>query len=193
MGELDFYVEPSFSVYYPDMVYVNPQTIEVDLLLVLNGGYICIELKDNPAKAHEDSLKYFINALAPQPVIYMSKKPLEKGESQVQLPNPLLIPPDNELILKNQLLSELEKWRQKVGEFEEERRDFFSLDNFLCMLLLYASPMVCKEVLEKVPPFDEKKLSPLIRRRISLVMRAKGLNFSDEIKEEGEERKKKRR
>jgi hypothetical protein len=176
------FLEASFSLYHPDMVYANPKVVEVDLLLVFNGGYACLELKKKPSDAHRDSLKFFVNGLAPQPVVYVSKRSIRKGESELGISNPLVIP-HGEISFKECLLDKLREWREKFDGFFEERRELFSIDNFLCMLLLYASPKICRLLLDEVLSDEEKNLSPLIKRRISLIKRAKGLDNSTGLEE----------
>jgi hypothetical protein len=159
------------------MVYSNPRIAEIDILLLLRGGYVCVELKEGPQRAPEDSLKFFQNGLGSQAVLYISKKPLERGEaSNVGVLNPLVIARDNFSIDK------LNEWMEHSTEFYKKRREFFSIDNFLCALLMYGSPAVCsllfpdKKDPDSIAPFDEfEGLDSFIKYRISLIKLVKGL------------------
>jgi len=176
------YLEPSFIVYYPDIVYTNPRIAEIDILLLLNGGYICIELKKDPQESPKDSLKFFSDGLGSQAVLYISSKPLgPEAISGVGILNPLIISRDNFPFEK------LKKWREYLTKFFEERRKFFSIDNFLCTLILYGSPEICNLLLsekgdsDSIVPFDRpRELNDLIRHRISLIKCVKGLAPSPE-------------
>jgi hypothetical protein len=186
------YLEPSFVVYYPDIVYTNPRIAEIDILLLLNGGYICIELKKDPQESPKDSLKFFSDGLGSQAVLYISSKPLgPEVISGVGILNPLIISRDNFAFEK------LKKWREYLTKFCAERHKFFSIDNFLCTLILYGSPEICNLLLsekgdsDSIVPFDRpRELNDLIRHRISLIKCVKGLtahppseNYIDKIVE----------
>jgi|GEM_PF-4695642 len=175
------HIEPSFHLYHPDMVYSNPRIAEIDILLLLNGGYVCIELKEEPQSSPIDSLKFFQNGLGSQAVLYMSKKSLGHGEaSNVAVLNPLII-------TREDFISEkLKEWVDNLPKFRKKRREFFSIDNFLCALLLYGSPGICNLLLpskresykgpDLVVPFDRSEdLDDFIKYRISLIKLVKGL------------------
>jgi hypothetical protein len=137
------YVEPAFTLYYPDMVYSNPRIAEVDLLVIFEGGYACVELKRRETRAAEDSLKYFVIGLAQQPVFYAH------GGSQSELgtvhhPTPFLVPWEK---LRQQLVGDESQLRSYVESVAEGRGELFSLDNFLRLLLVYGSPSVCEALL----------------------------------------------
>lgn len=138
------YVEPAFTLYYPDMVYSNPRIAEVDLLLIFEGGYVCVELKKKASKAPEDSLKYFVNGLAQQPVFYVYSE--RENFGGIQYPAPSLIPRKG-LDFLDGLIGGEGDLRSYMHLVKEERGKLFSLDNFLRLLLIYGSPSVCKSIL----------------------------------------------
>jgi len=168
------WVEPAFTLYYPDMVYSNPLIAEVDLLLMFEGGYACVELKREAPDAPRDSLKYFVNGLAQQPVFYAH--PEFKGDfGGMQYPTPFLTS-------LSKLLSKL------VGEdpccvnsMVEERRKLFSLDNFLRLLLIYGSPNACKGILDHDFLSRLANEFQLVRTRFLQIHKVKLLRREDDI------------
>jgi hypothetical protein len=155
------------------MVYANPLIAEIDLLLILEGGYICIELKKKSSEVPQDSLKYFVNGLAQQPVFYTSKDYGKKFDGDVS--SPLLMP-------QKELLDELEmeNLRSHMELVTEGRKKMFSLDNFLRLLLVYGSPNVCESILDS--KFFQKLSDEfqLVRIRRSQIKKAKSLASEDD-------------
>jgi len=172
-------VELAFTLYYPDMVYSNPLIAEIDLLLIFEGGYVCAELKKEPSKALKDSLKYFVNGLAQQPVFYLYDK--GRGLGEERYPNPFLISQENSALL-NELKGEgREKIRSYMDLVIRERKKLFSLDNFLRLLLVYGSPSVCKGIFNSTFFQKLSKEFQLINTRYSQICKVKLLNHVDDI------------
>jgi hypothetical protein len=160
--------ELAFTLYYPEMVYANPRVAEIDLLLIFEGGYVCVELKKKSSEATHDSLKYFVNGLAQQPVFYASKNYEKKFDGDLSPPF---------LISQKELLDKLgvENLRSYMELVIEGREKMFSLDNFLRLLLVYGSPNVCRCILDSK---FFRKLSDefqLVKIRRSQIKKAKSL------------------
>jgi hypothetical protein len=151
------------------MVYSNPRIAEVDLLVIFEGGYACIELKRHASRAAEDSLKYFIIGLAQQPVFYAH------GGSQGELgtvhhPTPFLVAWEE---LRQQLVGDESQLSSYVESVAEGRKELFSLDNFLRLLLVYGSPSICEALLSS--PFLSRlsKKFQLVETRYSQICAVK--------------------
>ncbi|MCC6050971.1 MAG: hypothetical protein LM580_09705, partial [Thermofilum sp.] len=151
------------------MVYSNPRIAEVDLLVIFEGGYACIELKRHASRAAEDSLKYFIIGLAQQPVFYAH------GGSQGELgtvhhPTPFLVLWEK---LRQQLVGDESQLSSYVESVAEGRKELFSLDNFLRLLLVYGSPSICEALLSS--PFLSRlsKKFQLVETRYSQICAVK--------------------
>jgi hypothetical protein len=163
------YVEPAFTLYYPDMVYSNPRIAEVDLLVIFEGGYACVELKRRASRAAEDSLKYFVISLAQQPVFYAHSG--SQGElGTVHHPTPFLVPWEK---LRQQLVGDESQLSSYVESIAEGRKELFPLDNFLRLLLVYGSPSVCEALLSS--PFLSRlsEKFQLVKTRFSQICAVK--------------------
>jgi hypothetical protein len=159
------------------MVYSNPLIAEIDLLLIFEGGYVCIELKRRALEALKDSLKYFVNSLAQQPVFYLCDE--ERDVSRGRYPNPFLISQKNSDFL-NKLKKDKEGIRSYMDIVVRGREKLFSLDNFLRLLLVYGSPNVCKGIFDSAffrTLFNEFQL---IKIRHSQICKVKLLNRVDD-------------
>jgi hypothetical protein len=151
------------------MVYSNPRIAEVDLLVIFEGGYACVELKRRASNAAEDSLKYFVIGLAQQPVFYAH------GGSQGELgtvhhPTPFLVPWEK---LRQQLVGDESQLRSYVKSVAEGRGELFSLDNFLRLLLVYGSPSVCKALLSSTFLSKLSEKFQLVKTRFSQICAVK--------------------
>jgi hypothetical protein len=151
------------------MVYSNPYIAEVDLLLIFKGGYTCVELKRRASNAAEDSLKYFLSGLAQQPVFYAHGES-QSGLSAVQHPTPFLIPWEE---LRQWLVGDVNQLSSYMESIAEGRKELFSLDNFLRLLLVHGSPSVCEALLSS--PFLSRlsKKFQLVETRFSQICAVK--------------------
>jgi hypothetical protein len=151
------------------MVYSNPRIAEVDLLVIFEGGYACVELKRRASDSAEDSLKYFVIGLAQHPVFYAH------GGSQGELgtvhhPTPFLVPWEK---LRQQLVGDESQLHSYVKSVAEGRGELFSLDNFLRLLLMYGSPSVCKALLSSTFLSKLSEKFQLVKTRFSQICAVK--------------------
>jgi hypothetical protein len=151
------------------MVYSNPRIAEVDLLVIFEGGYACVELKRLTSDSAENSLKYFVIGLAQQPVFYAH------GGSQSELstvlhPTPFLMPWKE---LRQQLVEDESQLRSYVESVAEGRGELFSLDNFLRLLLVYGSPSVCEALLSSHFLSELSEKFQLVKTRFSQICAVK--------------------
>ncbi len=174
------WAEPSFVVYYPDTVYANPSILEIDLLLIFEGGYACVELKERPSRAVYDSLKFYVNGLASQPILYAAAlgKPEERRSLRSEMgkqgvANPLIV---NWFGICRRIAKLIS--RRGIETLMNERHKLFSLDNFLCAMLIYGSPRVCRALVADLKWLGER--FELVDLRLKLLEAAKGLEGAKE-------------
>jgi hypothetical protein len=162
------------------MVYSSPNIAEIDLLLIFEGGYVCVELKrKKTSKALKDPLKYFVNGLAQQPVFYVYDEGMSPSEERI--PNPFLLSQENSDFLNELKGESREKIRSYMALVIRERKKLFSLDNFLRLLLVYGSPSVCKGIFNSTFFRKLSKEFQLVKTRYSQICKVKLLNHVDDI------------
>jgi hypothetical protein len=176
-------IEPAFKIYYFDMVYSYPQVLEIDLLITFRGGIVAIELERNGLKnAIQKSLKYFVNGLARYPVVYCYKS-IEDSKylSREGISPPVIV---GDLKLGDQDLFEmfLKDYMQIHDIKEKERAEIFSIDNFLCSLLIYGAPIICEKLLTDIFMKHVIESSNLIQQRIKVINEVKRLKINFESK-----------
>jgi len=172
-------IEPGFKIYYFDMVYSYPQVLEIDLLVTFKGGMIAIELERSGLKnAIQKSLKYFVNGLARYPVVYCYKSIEDSNSlSSEGISAPIIV---GELRLGDQDFFNIQIHNIK----EKERAEIFSIDNFLCSLLIYGAPIICEKLLTDIFMKHVVESSNLIQQRIKVINEVKRLKINFESKHE---------
>ncbi|MCL7390193.1 MAG: hypothetical protein LZ173_09755 [Thaumarchaeota archaeon] len=176
-------IEPGFKIYYFDIVYSYPQVLEIDLLITFRGGIVAIELERNGLKnAIQKSLKYFVNGLARYPVVYCYKS-IEDSKylSSEGISAPIIV---GDLKLGDQDFFEmfLKDYMQIHDIKEKERAEIFSIDNFLCSLLIYGAPIICEKLLTDIFMKHVIESSNLIQQRIKVINEVKRLKINFESK-----------
>ena len=155
--------ERSFHVYYFDMIYSNPAIVEIDVLLMLRGGLVAIE-EEKGEPGEGDILKIigkqFDKGEGGLPIFY---SPEGRNVANLKVTN--IYPFDREEI--NRILNKTKEFEVK----EEERAEVFSLDNFLCALLLFGAPAVIQSLVGWI----EKNFGnfKLIKRRCEVLREVK--------------------
>jgi len=174
------FVEPSFIVYYPDMVYANPKILETDLLLVLKGACIFVEIEDSLSPKSivtKWAGKQLDSGLLAQPILYFVPSQEEAKDPPIAdspCSPPILLPkPMLKALVKNELKPLIE---EIIKELQDWRAKCFSLDNFMCILLAYSSPVVCKWLVgeAELGRYAEEGFG-LLAKRIEMLNVAKGL------------------
>lgn len=149
------WVEPSFSVYYLDIVYSCPTVLEIDFLVIFKGALLSIEVEDRPTNIPRKSLKYFVNGVCRHPVIYSninssSDKDKTKCDTSwvlgINIAMPTLIDCST---IRDWLKNFLENNKRFIFQMKYERSQLFIIDNFMCALLIYSSPLICNTLIMK--------------------------------------------
>jgi hypothetical protein len=168
------WVEPTFTLYYPDMVYSNPLIAEIDLLLIYEGGFVCVELKRKASDVAADSFKFFVNGLAPQPVFYVYS---EASHLSLHYMKPFTASWDQLRDLVGDML--------RVDEQAiRERERLFSLDNFLRILLIFGSPGISDAVSHVKFLKVLSEASPLVKKRFLQIKAVRGMKLDKKISEQ---------
>lgn len=146
------WVEPSFSIYYFDMVYSHPVVLEIDFLAIFKGALLSIEIEKNLGEIPRKSLKYFVNGACRHPVLYSSGtiSSIKSGKLWTQETNistPTLVSYSVIRCWLKQFL-DLENYKYNNIKWKLERNKLFVIDNFMCSLLLYGSPSICNILLK---------------------------------------------
>lgn len=183
------WVEPSFSIYYFDIVYSYPKILEIDFLVVFKGGLLSIEierkrkLKDAVAK----SLKYFVNGACRIPTIYLIDDSIANDGtpklSEISLSTPSLV--DKSKISKIFKCSEFRELLKKsrdciFNKMIHERKQLFTINNFIRTLLIYGSPLICRILLDRNGILKHVIDSfGLVQMNVELIQQAKLLKGGD--------------
>ncbi|MEM1583717.1 MAG: hypothetical protein QXF28_07335 [Nitrososphaerota archaeon] len=181
------WVEPSFSIYYLDIVYSYPAILEVDFLSIFKGALLSVEVENEPTNIPRKSLKYFVNGVCRYPVVYFSiNSSSDKDETESDtkwvresgITIPTLVDCQT---MKEQLRNFLENNRSTIIQKKNERSQLFTIDNFLCALLVYSSPLICDILLMKSSILEHVLNSfEVAGFRASLIKKAKLLEKRDD-------------
>jgi len=174
-------IEPGFKIYYFDMVYSYPQVLEIDFLVAFRGGILLIELERELKNIARKSLKYFTNGLTRYPVIYIHRSMDDESLSNQNTSAPVVT---GNLILEGRDFFETPPIdiMQIHNIKEEERAEVFSVDNFLCSLLMYGAPNICERLLTDVFIKHVIEFSNLIQQRVKVINEVKRLKINFEGK-----------
>jgi len=163
--------ERSFHVYYFDMIYSNPTIVEIDVLLMLRGGLVAIE-EESGSPSVEDFIeiigKQFSKGGGALPILYSPE-----GKEMANLKTANIYPFDRKNL--NQILKEEKEFKpfDREGLKGKDRSDLFSLDNFLCALLLFGSPAISHRLAKWIRrTFRDFEL---VRRRCEILEEVKGI------------------
>lgn len=171
MLEGPVWVEPSFCVYYLDMVYSEPRIVEADFLLAYPKGYIFAELKNKMSTVAKDSLKFLIDGLSNHVAVYFYKNSSDIGEAGMPFPMSFS---------QSEILQIIKRYQVKEvnDRVVSVREEAFSIDNFLSNLIVYGSPRIVRFLTERGKnPLEH--LKDLLEFRIRLLRVTKGLEEAE--------------